>query len=170
MYSLALQDFLPRQHYCRRFRAMQSFQCHKAQPSFLTDGDISGIRCRHVCQRVATSRRQEMHVRSTAGNTTAKTPPRPCSAVSSANRGACTRLTKEPRTRSPVSGSGTLTVLPCSPSNTRSLPQPDSSTTTVSVNTSHVVANIYQPIMTRPAKGMRFLLGSHKHQHHHHNA
>lgn len=52
---------------------------------------------------------------------------------------------------------------------THILLQPDSNLKTVSVNASHVVANTHQPIMTRPAKDMRFLLGSHKHQHHHHD-
>ena len=102
------------------------------------------------------------------------TPPRPCSAVSSANRGACTRATKEPRTRSPVSGirhPHSVSLFLClPPTHTLSLLQPDSNTTSASIKTPHVVANIHQPIMTRPAKDMRFLLGSHRHQHHHHNA
>lgn len=118
----------------------------------------------------------EMHVRSTtaarcmgAGSTTAKTPPRPCSAVSSANRGAYTRLTSHEiaRVRHPHSALSGLVLLSLQ---THTLLQPHSKTTTVSVKTSHVIANIHHPIMTRSAKDMRFLLGSHKHQHHHHNA
>ena len=105
-----------------------------------------------------------MHVRST----TAQHPKRhPALAAQSARPIAGLALA-QPRTRSPVSGTTrTLSCLALPPTHT--LLQPDSNTTAVSVNTFHVVANTHQPIMTRPAKDMRFLLGSHKHQHHHHD-
>ena len=64
-----------------------------------------------------------------------KTPPRPCSAASSANRGASTRFTEHEIVRLRHPSIVRLSLgLPPPPADT--LPQPDSNTRTVSIKTS----------------------------------